>query len=65
MLGLAVSLQQSRGDTTKPPDALPPAEWTATSWVGLLLYIFLFLLAAWWIYRLAALKGSEPGEGEG
>jgi hypothetical protein len=53
------------GPAGRPPDALPAAEWTGTSWVGLLLYVFVFLLAAWWIYRLSGLGDSEPGERQG
>jgi hypothetical protein len=56
---------QASEPSGKPPDALPAAEWTGTSWVGLLLYVFLFFLAAWWIYRLSGIKDSEPREGQG
>jgi hypothetical protein len=56
---------EDAGPAGRPPDPLPVAEWTGTSWVGLLLYVFIFLLAAWWIYRLSGLSDSEPGEGQG
>jgi hypothetical protein len=67
--GLAGILRQTpvedAGPVGRPPDPLPVAEWTGASWVGLLLYVFIFLLAAWWIYRLSGLSDSEPGEGQG
>ena len=43
-----------------PPAPLPPDQWSLLSWVGVLIYIILFLLAAWWIYRLADLGGPNP-----
>ena len=43
-----------------PPEPLPPDQWSLLSWVGVLIYVILFLLAAWWIYRLADLGGPNP-----
>jgi hypothetical protein len=39
-----------------PPVALPVAQWSMTAWLGVLVYVAVFLLAAWWIYRLADLE---------
>ena len=39
-----------------------PADWPVQSWIGLLLYVGLFLLALWGIIRLGTADEEDRGD---
>jgi hypothetical protein len=51
--------QEPANEADVPPGPLPPEQWDLSSWVGVAIYCVLFVLAAFWIWRLADLGDAS------
>ena len=47
------------------PGPIGPAHWTLKNWVGVAIYLVLFAVAVYGIWRLARPVSGEEGEGSG